>query len=398
MKVLHVLDHSLPIQSGYAFRSAAILDSLRRLGVEVLAVTSPKHDSTEPFESGNVVYRRAWRRPLGDGVRGQIECVRETRRMLRSLVSSYRPDLVHAHSPCLNGLAALGLGVPLVYEIRSSWEDAAVSSGKTTEGSMRYRASRWLETLTAKAADQIVVICDGLLQDLRRRGIPEDRLTVVGNAIERTSLPPPERAEVDDLRRRLNLSGRTVLGFFGSFFRWEGLPTLIRALPILKESLPDVAVVLAGGGEDEPELRRLADELHVADDIRFVGRVPHSEVPGYYAMADFMVFPRRPIRIAEMVTPLKPLEAMHAGTVVIASDVGGHRELIEDGVTGVLFEPDNPAALAAAVLGAARDPALCERLARRASAYVTEERTWERMAERYLDVYGRVAGRVPCAG
>src|SRR5690606_10428748 len=122
MKVLHILDHSLPIQSGYAFRSASILETMRTLGIEVLAITSPKHDSGVETCVNGIRYERAWRGPLGEGIGGQLRSIMDTRRAVRRLIRSFRPDVIHAHSPCLNGLAALGLRIPVVYEIRSSWE------------------------------------------------------------------------------------------------------------------------------------------------------------------------------------------------------------------------------------------------------------------------------------
>jgi glycogen synthase len=389
MKVLHVLDHSLPLQSGYAFRSASILEAQRRLGIELAVLTSPKHDTDRDDEVDGVLYRRSWRKPIGDGLAGQVQCIAGTRAALRPLVAGFRPDVVHAHSPCLNGLAALGLGVPVVYEIRSSWEDAAVSSGKTREGSARYRLSAALETFVARRADAVVVLCQGLLDEFARRGLAPEKLTIVGNAINRDGFRSPEPSGMAVLRERHGLDGRRVLGFFGSYFRWEGLDTLIRALPELLARDPRIVVLLAGGGEEASRLEALARELGVAGSVRFAGRVDHDDMPDYYGVADMMVFPRRAIRIAEMVTPLKPLEAMHFGCLVAASDVGGHRELIEHGRTGILFPPDDPSALARAVLDGLNDQTPARAMRESASAYLASERTWGRMAERYLGVYDR---------
>ncbi|MEX2495698.1 MAG: TIGR04063 family PEP-CTERM/XrtA system glycosyltransferase [Woeseia sp.] len=393
MKVLHVLDHSLPIQSGYAFRSASILRALHRAGVESAAVTSPKHDSRDADTLNGMTYERAWRKPLGSGVAGQVACVSQTRARLRELIAAHRPDILHAHSPCLNGLAAMGLGIPLVYEIRSSWEDAAVSSGTTAEGSLRYRMSALLETTVARRADNVVVLCNGLRDEFQRRGIVAGKITVIGNAVDRSSFRKPDAAGIAVLRTRYHLEGMQVLGFFGSYFAWEGLDNLVRALPLMRQRNDRIAVLLAGSGNEENALRALAYELGVGEHVHFAGRVDHDEMPDYYGLADIMVFPRRKIRIAEMVTPLKPLEAMHFGCLVLASDVGGHRELIEEGRTGILFEPDDPRALAEAVVAAVGDEERAAGIRRRAENYLEAERSWDRMAERYVEVYERAMAR-----
>lgn len=393
MRVLHVLDHSLPVQSGYAFRSASICHALKKLGLEQTVVTSPKQGPSEITGSDEVTYERVWRGHLPDGVRGQIACVLQTRARLRELIRSEEPDVIHAHSPCLNGLAAAGLGKPVVYEIRSSWEDAAVSSGKTAEGSLRYRMSTMLETSIARKADQVVVLCEGLRNEFRNRGIQDAKLTVVGNAIDRGSFREPNAERVAGLRARYGLERRFVLAFFGSFFAWEGLDTLVRALPIMLRRDSRIAVLLAGSGEEDSALRELVRKLGVAAHVHFAGRVDHDQMPEFYGVADMMVFPRRAIRITEMVTPLKPLEAMHFGCIVAASDVGGHRELIVDGRTGILFPPEDPAALASSVIAAIENNEQLNDIRRRAAAFLDVERSWPEMGLRYLEVYARAIGR-----
>lgn len=389
MNVLHILDHSLPIQSGYAFRSESILHALRAKGIAQAVLTSPKHPAMESDNINGIRYDRSWRGPVREGVAGQVQCVLHLSAAMKRAVGSERPHVIHVHSPCLNGLAAIRARAPLVYEIRSSWEDAAVSIGKTREGSLRYRASAMLETLVAKHADQVVLLCDSLLEEFARRGIPRAKMTVIGNAIDRSSFRPPDTGRVAWLRERYQLEGKIVLGFYGSYFSWEGLESLIEAVPLMLLHNDKIAVVLAGGGEQEAFLMRLVEENGLSGRVHFVGRVDHRDIPDYYGLADIMVFPRRSVRIAELVTPLKPLEAMHFGCLVAASDVGGHRALIEHGKTGILFPPNDPRALAEAVLATIADPLLARNIRNRADAYLNSERTWDRMAERYLDVYGR---------
>ena len=142
-------------------------------------------------------------------------------------------------------------------------------------------------------------------------------------------------------------------------------------------------------------LRVQAQASPAAAAIRFVGRVPHGEVERYYALIDVMAYPRKHSRLTELVTPLKPLEAMAQGKLVAASDVGGHRELITDGVTGTLFAPDNPAALAAALGLLLAEPARWPALCAAGLAHVAAHHDWGRNVHRYHVVYQTLLGRSP---
>ena len=398
MRVLHVLDHSLPVQSGYAFRSAAILREQRRLGWEVLALTGPKQGGgTAPRDvaDGLEFYRVPNPGALLDRlpVVNQWRVVDLLRRRLRALIAEVRPDLIHAHSPCLDALAALGLGRPVVYEMRSSWEDAAVSTGTTREGSLRYRASRALESHVLRRADAVTTICEGLRAEIIGRGVAAEAVTVVPNAVDAEGFAGAA-TDPAAMRARFGLGERRVLGFIGSFFAWEGLALLIEALPLIRERAPQACVLLVGGGVHEPALRAAVRERGLEAHVIFAGQVPHRDVAALYAAIDVLVYPRLPMRLTEMVTPLKPLEAMALGKPLIASDVGGHRELIRDGETGLLFRAGSAASLAQAAGRLLGTPALAAALAANGPRFVRAERLWSTVVPRYRDVYARVLGRV----
>lgn len=394
MKVLHILDHSLPQQSGYAFRSHSILSQLHRAGVEVSALTGPKHGaSDQPADKfDGVSYRRA-AFDAGrsfSGPRGQVNTIAVMRQAIRERIVGEQFDVLHAHSPCLNGVAALGQGLPLLYEMRSSWEDAAVSSGTTTEGSVRYRLSRMLETWVARRAAAVTVICEGLREELLARGIDDDKIVVVPNALPETMFERPDPTAVAAIRQRYGLESSKIVGFFGSFFEWEGVDQLIEVIGDVARSVPEAHLLLAGGGRQETMLQRMVQERSLQSRVTFAGRIPHDEVRAFYGAADVMAFPRIPHRLTDMVTPLKPLEAMAQGTVVVASDVGGHRELIRNGETGRLFRADSSAALADTLVAALTGDAENAALTRAADSFVRAERRWAVIAERYLPVYERL--------
>jgi PEP-CTERM/exosortase A-associated glycosyltransferase len=238
------------------------------------------------------------------------------------------------------------------------------------------------------------VICEGLRRDVESRGIPRERITVIPNAVDADQFAFNAAPDVE-LRKELGLEGKLVLGFLGSFYAYEGLDVLLEALPQLLREHPHARLLLAGGGPEEAALKARAARLGIADAVVFTGRVPHAQVSRYYSLVDLLVYPRHPMRLTDLVTPLKPLEAMALGRIVVASDVGGHRELIADGQTGFLFRAGDPAALALRLreVLALRDGWEAMRL--RARRFVEEQRSWKRSVAGYEALYDRVCGRTP---
>ena len=393
MRILHVLDHSLPLHSGYTFRTAAIVREQRALGWETFHLTTPKQgkspDRVEEAEGLQFHRTRA-----GSNA-GLIAQMRLTAARLDELVGELKPDVIHAHSPVLNALPSLWVGrrrkLPVVYEMRASWEDAAVDHGTTTEGSVRYRASRALESFALHRADEVTTICEGLRGDILMRGVRPDKITVIPNAVDAQAFR--FGAEPDEgLRRALGLDGKTVIGFAGSFYGYEGLHMLVSALARLVGRFPDIRLLLVGGGVQEDALRRQAAAEGVGGRVVFTGRVPHDQVQKYYELIDVLAYPRLPIRLTEIVTPLKPLEAMAQGRMFVASDVGGHRELVRHGETGFLFEAGSVEALVSAVASVLDAREAWPEMRASARAFVERERTWANSVLRYRDVYRRALG------
>lgn len=388
MRILHVLDHSVPLHSGYTFRTLAILREQHRRGWDTLQLTTPKQGAGTLREE-SVDGLRLLRTPSAPGT-GLLAQMRLTAARIAEVVRDERPDLIHAHSPVLNALPALWVRLsrrlPVVYEMRASWEDAAVDHGTTVEGSPRYRLSRALESFALRRADQITTICEGLRGDIAARGIPADRITVIPNAVDVDSFRfgvPADPA----LRQRLGLQGCRVIGFAGSFYGYEGLHLLVEAFARLQAADPALRLLLVGGGPQEEALRRQVAAAGLGERVIFTGRVPHGEVQHYYELIDLLAYPRLPIRLTELVTPLKPLEAMAQGRILVASDVGGHRELIRPGETGYLCAAGDAAALAAALAQALARQAEWPAMRERARRFVERERTWHDSVGRYADVY-----------
>ncbi len=370
------------------------------MGWETFHVTGPKQGTTAAQAEevdGLLFYRTP---PLAGLLAGlpvinQLVVISRLEQTLRRIIGEIKPDILHAHSPGLNGVAALRagtrFGLPVVYEIRAFWEDAAVDHGTSKEWGTRYRLTRRLETYVLERADAVTTICEGLRSDIVDRGIPAHKVTVVPNAVDAQRFVMNGQAD-PELQARLGLAGTTVLGFIGSFYAYEGLTLLLEALPAVLQEVPDVRALLVGGGPQDSLLRERVDELGLGESVIFTGRVPHDSVQTYYDLIDVFVYPRLPMRLTDLVTPLKPLEAMAQGRLVLASDVGGHRELIRPGVNGELFRAGDAADLTMAILDLLRNRVRWQTLHENGRHFVESERTWPLSVARYKDVYAGVLG------
>ena len=398
-RILHVLDHSLPLHSGYTFRTRAIMRAQASAGWDVAGLTGERHyqhgvmpDQAEETVEG-LRFFRTQSLPSGPPMLREWGEVKALTDRIVALHRQWPFELIHAHSPALNGLAgaraAKKLGLPFVYEIRAFWEDAAVGNGTGREGSARYRLTRALENYVVKRADRIAVICEGLRSDLVARGVAADKIFVSPNGVDMELFgnpPPPDTA----LAMGLGLTGKKVIGYIGSFYDYEGIDDLIAAMPLMKS---EAHLLLVGGGPMEAALRAQAEASSAKDRIHFVGRVAHEEVERYYSLVDILAYPRKKMRLTDLVTPLKPLEAMAQGRLVAASNVGGHRELIEDGVTGTLFAPDDPAATAKSLDALLGDTESWPTRKANARDFVAKERNWRNNIIPYDPVYHLLLGQ-----
>ncbi len=402
MHILHVFDHSLPLHSGYTFRSRAILREQRNLGWTTCHLTSPKHNLARPEkDSGRVAeeevdglrfYRSVT--PAGFGSRlpviSQYYLMKSLEQRLEEVARKEQPDIIQAHSPALNAIPAVNvgrrLGIPVVYEIRAFWEDAAVSHGTSTEGGLRYRLTRGLETRALRRVDAITCICEGIRGDILARGIPAEKITIIPNAVDIARFEPVG-ARDPELAAQLGLGDKPVVGFIGSFYAYEGIELLLDVVPRLVEQMPGIQVLLVGGGPTEQALKAQVKRLGIGDRVQFTGRVPHDQVDRYYSLIDVSVYARHSQRITELVTPLKPLESMAQKCLFVASDVGGHKELVRDGETGVLFKADDMDDLSATVVRMFNERERWPILREAGRQFVERERNWASSVARYKQPY-----------
>lgn len=401
IRILHVLDHSWPVHTGYSIRSLHLIAAQKHVGLKPQALTGPLQLVDDPKATDTVVdgisYSRtsyaggfsrwaiAGRRPLFR----EIEVVRLIRRKILELVEKDPVDIIHAHSPAICGLGALQAArtkdLPFVYELRAFWEDAAVDQNKTQRHSLRYSMSRKLEDYVVHRADAVVGISGSILEELKQRKTDPAKLFHVPNGVDTAKFSPLARDA--QLAAKLGLGNELVLGFIGSLYRWEGVAWLVRAVAELRRRGAACKLLIVGDGEEMPAVRDAVRELNAAEFVQVLGRVSHDEIERYYSVVDVLVYPRHSIRLTELVTPLKPLEAMALGKAILGSDVGGIRELVESGQTGLLYQADNVDDFCVQARRVMANNDMRRELGARAREMVLREKDWKSLAQRYVPIY-----------
>ena len=399
MKVLHFVNHSFPVVDGYSIRTRYVALSQRKLGIEPVIVTRPgfaQQCSTE------LKFReRVDDIPHFHFIGSDYPLVQPTHRLRkarkyfeRRYAMKYYRRVIEECAPCsvfhvhllpdlVSRLLLLSrkAKVPLVYEIRGLWEDTQVVCGQLSPNSPRYQRRRDASTQAANDADCVVTVSKGLRQDFISRGVPAEKISVVPNGVDTSLFVPRDRDAA--LAAKLGLTGQIVLGYISSLRQLEGLDHLIGAMPQILEAVPNGMCLVVGDGDYAQQLRSLVNGLGLQGKVILTGRVNHSEILAYYSLIDIFVTPRPDTRVNNLVTPLKPLEAMSMAKALLVSSVGGLKELVEDGHTGIVFEAGNSTDLASKAIMLAKDPELRFRLGAEARRYVTIERDWAAVIRAY---------------
>jgi glycosyltransferase involved in cell wall biosynthesis len=399
IKVLHVVTDALPSTSaGYTIRTQEIAVAQRLAGMDPhvstrigFPVTAGAIDGRKTVTVNGVPYHRLlpWVMP------GRMDRLYETHlKHAARLTRELRPAVLHAASNYANAVIALALrdaaGLPVVYEVRGFWEDTWLSrhaANADLKLSDRYVRTRALETHCMTAADLVVTLGEAMREEIVARGVPAENVIIVPNGVSEEFLRPlPDGAA---LRASLGIApGEYVVGLVSSLVAHEGIGTLLEAVRLLTERGVKARALIVGDGPERTALQRQAADLGL--DAVFTGRVPSSKVRDYHAVLDVFVVPRTPDRVCQLVTPLKPVEAMASGLPVVVSDVRALAEIVRDRETGVLSPPLDPVELADRLQQLLADPDLRAKLGANARDWVARDRTWAHNAARYREAYGRL--------
>ncbi len=401
MRIIHVMDHSLPNTDGYSIRAKYLLEAQVRSGHHVTALTGPSQGlDANDEETAGVSYRRSfyagWEASVAAHGGKHLVFGRAIARRLSALLSQHNFDIVHAHTPFTVARVALQearrQALPIVYEKRNLWEESARARGKTSGHWPWYQVARAMDRWVTVRADAVCTITEALRSHTLRLGAEPDRVFVVGNGVDTNEFTP--RPAPAELRAQCTAGGNFVIGFVGSFFSFEGLPMLLEAFSRLRTKYPMTRLVLVGDGEDRLRVEQLMVTLGLDQSVWLVGRVPHTRVADFYAAMDVLVYPRYHSLLTDMISPLKPLEPMAMARCVVGSDVGGIRELIRNGETGLLFRADSSTDLEASLELLLSGRVSATEVGNRAREHVMAHRQWRQMATVYDGAYHRAGARM----
>lgn len=408
-RVLYLLHNSLPYDSGgYAARTHGLVHALRGHGWDVECVTRLGYPSdikrvgkwVPPVNHIDGIPYRRLRDTTGSYRRVDAErYMQRNADAVLSLARRRRPAVLHGVSNHINGLAAISvgrrLGIPSVYEVRGLWELTRLSRQPEFENSELHEMIVRLETQACREADRVIAITEALKELLVERGVASDKIDVVPNGVDITRFASAE-GDGQAMRERWGIPAQAVVfGYIGSMPQYEGLDDLIQALARLHGAgHTHLYCLLVGDGDQIEGLRGQARRAGVADHAIFTGRVPHQEVTDYYAAMDIMVFPRKPQPVTEVVSPLKPFEAMALGKPVLASDVAALAEIVRDEDTGVLFRKGSIEHLGECMLRLANDTDLRHQIGKGGRAWVTENRDWRSLSQRISSIYSSLGENV----
>lgn len=394
LRVLYVVSALTPTHtSGYAIRSHALARALgQRDDLEVSVVTRPgypwdRRDALGPLTPERVVRvdGLAYDRIPCEVGHGEAlsDYMGHASTALEQYAAARDIDVVVAASNHVNALPALlaarRLGCAFIYEVRGFWELTAAARHPSLLQSERFRLQRSLEMLVATHADAVLTLTTGLRQVLCEGGVDPRKVGLVPNAVDAERFPAQGRDEA--LAQALGVPAeRVMLGFVGSLEHYEGLGPLLSVLRELLDEGLDLGLIVVGDGRQRAELAQQVIRLGLSARVVFAGRVPAEAVARYYSLVDIAPFPRLPLEVCELVSPIKPMEAMAMGKAVLVSSVQALRDIVDDGATGLVFEKGNARALAAALRRLAVDGALRRSLGERAHAEVTAAFTWRQRA------------------
>lgn len=405
-RIHYLLHNRLPYNSGgYATRSHGLLTSIKQWwdisGVSRLGYPQDRKGLegtiyTKFHDIDNVRYHCL---QANDNAFGQIpvkEYIDEYSNELYNLSIIEKPSIIHAASNYMNGLAANNvarrLGIKSVYEVRGLWEITRISRDPEWKDTEYYNMMAQLEAQAAKDADAVFTLTDALKKELVKRGVAAEKIHLLPNGVDSSRFVPKERN--NKLALKLGVNNKVVIGFLGSVVQYEGVEYIIQAASILKSrGITNFAVLIVGDGAVLENVKSVTSELNMEDYVTFTGRVPHEEIEDYYSIVDICPLPRKGLPVCEMVSPLKPFEAMAMGKVVVSSDVAALAEIIDDKVTGLLHRKDDAEDLANKISQLITDNGLRTRLGLAARKWVVAERDWKVIAKRVDNVYSSLLGK-----
>ena len=404
-RIMYTLHNSLPFNTGgYATRSHGIAVGLKNLGWDVHVVTRMgyPHDrrgiDTSNFESeetiDGVTYHRIYSEDIGFGRTILANYLEYYKIELQKLALRIKPEIIHAASNYWNGLVAIGvahsLKVPSVYEVRGLWEVTRASRQIGWDDSEVYQIMERLETQAVTEATGTLALTEAIKMEFARRGATRNDIQILPNGVNITLFTPKKRYL--SLLSRINIEpDKIVIGYIGSVVSYEGLDLLMEACRKLKEDIGSIfKILIVGDGAYLPEVIKACDDNDMQQETIFTGRIPHDEVSTYYSIIDIAPFPRLSLPVTEMVSPLKPFEAMAMRKAVLCSDVDAMSEFIDWGKNGLTFTKNDSEDLKNKLKMLILDRKMREDIGKRARKWAIKNRDWGEISKTLSKEYKRI--------
>ena len=400
--IMYHVNQSLPHHSsGYAIRTQSLLRCLKekKWTIEAYARVGYPNDRYDFIGAGivkphcnvdEISYYFTPSRKKSIGKLSIEKYQNESVKLIIEQAKKFKPAIIHCASNYSCGLAGTAaaklLGIPSIYELRGLWHITKTAKQPEYAESDHYRMIEKLEIQAAMNADHVFTITEGIKKVLTKNGVNERKITILPNAVDLNQFSPIEKNKV--IESKLNLRKKITIGYIGSFTDYEGLDYLLKASAILKKKYNGkFKILLIGDGTAFNDLRKLRSELKLEDTVHFTGRINHNDVLDYYSVIDIAVYPRKGTSVCEIVSPLKPLEAMAMGKAIIASEVNALTEIIIDEQTGLLHARDDIKNLTESLEKLILDSKLRAHLGANAKRWVVKNRNWKDVSRKVDIVY-----------
>lgn len=397
----YVLHMSLPDNgSGYSVRSHHLIAAMRKNGLNPYCVTRLGFpgDTGQP---GDVAVQSVdgidYHRILQPGKRDfrNMRYVTDAAIALVEKLAPQQPYAIMAASNHENAapalLAARYMGVPFIYDMRGFWELSTLAADPERAKTPQFATAVEMEAEIARQADLVFTLTEAMKGELRRRQVGNPNIHILPNAADPEVFRAAPRNAA--LARKAGIAeDTTVIGYVGSFTGYEGLDDLTRACVLLHQQGYDFRLLLIGSEPAHlkdaicPELQQIAVAGGITDKLIMPGRVPVQEVKDWYSLIDIVPIPRKDMAVAELVSPLKPLEAMAMEKAVVVTDLAALKEIVTHDETGIVVPRSDVAALAAALGRLIEDPAARASLGKRARQRIIDARNWDAVVRNFRDI------------
>ncbi|MBW6394562.1 glycosyltransferase family 4 protein [Thermus sp. SYSU G05001] len=406
MRFLLLTQYFPPEIGAPSARLSALARELRRKGHEIEVVTAlPNYPTGAIFPEyrgklyvserwEDVPVHRVWLYPaLGSGLKRMLNYLSFTTASFFALSKVGRPDFVFVESPPLflgivGWWASRMWGVPMIFNVADLWPDAIASLGVVNEGPllrMAYRFEEWIY----RQATFINAVTEGIRDALiQTKGVSEEKILFLPNGVD-TDLFRPLPVD-EDLRRELRLEGERIVLYAGNHGIYQGLEVVIKAARLLQDITSSVRFLFVGDGSEKKRLMAMAKDMGCAN-VTFLPPVPPEELVKFYALASVALVTLKKSPINDGARPSKLFPAMATATPIVYSGLGEGATLVKDANAGIVVPPEDPGALAKAIVTLVENPTLAEKMGREGRRYVEENFSWSALVDRWLsELQGRI--------